>query len=104
MDFSQGIWCRRAGRLKKENRAMVRSKWKKALMTSVAWAGVALSQVSVARSGDAVPTVGSIITVQEPGKVGQKCRIVRAWTRPDGTRGYEAHSLATGEKMTIIEG
>lgn len=44
-----------------------------------------------------------IITVQEGGKSGQPCRILRSWQQAGGARVYQAQSLQTGEMLTIVE-
>ena len=44
-----------------------------------------------------------IITVSEPGKPSQKCRVLRCWTQKDGSRVCEVQDVKTGEKMTILQ-
>ncbi len=43
------------------------------------------------------------ITVQEPGRPTQVCKILKYWTEPDGHRAYQVEALDTGERMTILE-
>lgn len=45
-----------------------------------------------------------IITVQEPGKPPQQCRVVKETRNPDGNSTLEVVALDTGEKMTIVDG
>jgi hypothetical protein len=44
-----------------------------------------------------------IITVTEPGKPPQQCRVLREWRLTDGNTALEVQALDTGEKMTIVE-
>src|SRR5262249_33759254 len=45
-----------------------------------------------------------IITVQEPGKPPQQCRVVQEIRSPDGNNMLEVVALDSGEKMTIVDG
>ncbi len=42
-------------------------------------------------------------TVQEAGKAGQKCKVLKTWKTPDGKIAYQVQALNTGEMMTIVE-
>jgi hypothetical protein len=44
-----------------------------------------------------------IITVCEPGKPEQKCRVLRTYTTPEGNTAHEVKALDSGEVMTIVE-
>jgi len=81
---------------------MARSRWIKAVMASVVSGGLALGQPAVPstpRPPDD-PT-GRIITVNEPGKPGQKCRVVKWWVDPQGHKVLVVESLDSHEVMTI---
>jgi hypothetical protein len=43
------------------------------------------------------------VTVEEPGKRGQVCKILKSWKKRDGTWVHQVQSLNTGEMMTIEE-
>jgi hypothetical protein len=45
-----------------------------------------------------------IITVQEPGRPPQQCKVVREVRGSDGNNAFEVQALDTGEKMTIVDG
>jgi len=45
----------------------------------------------------------AIITVQEQGKLAQKCKILKTWKTPEGSTAYQVRALDTGEIMTIVE-
>jgi hypothetical protein len=44
-----------------------------------------------------------IITVQEPGRPPQQCRILREWCMSGGNVAMEVQAIDTGEKMTIVD-
>jgi hypothetical protein len=46
----------------------------------------------------------TIITLREAGQRDQKCKILKTWNRPDGSVAYDVQVLATGERMTLVEG
>ena len=84
---------------------MVRSKWKKALVVSLTWAGLAWAQQPTP-SGPAAtsgPNTGQYFTVQEAGKPGQKCKVIKTWKTPDGKTAYQVQAVDSGEMMTIVE-
>jgi hypothetical protein len=84
---------------------MVRSKWKKALVVSLTWAGLAWAQQPTPSGPAAMsgPNTGQYFTVQEAGKPGQKCKVIKSWKTPDGKTAYQVQAVATGEMMTIVE-
>jgi hypothetical protein len=47
--------------------------------------------------------VERVVTVQEPGKPGQKCKLVKTWKTVDGATAYQVQVIATGEMMTLLE-
>jgi hypothetical protein len=89
----------------KETSLMVRSIWKKTLVASLAWAGLALGQQPFipAQPVTATPAPERTLTVQEPGKPAQKCAILKTWKTAEGSTAYQVKVLTTGEMMTIVE-
>lgn len=86
---------------------MGRLYWKRTLVSSVAWAGLALGQQPLSSSPQATsitPAAKSTktLTIQEQGK-SLKCRVVEAWRLPSGNRAYQAQVLDTGEMITIVQ-
>src|SRR5205823_5061004 len=91
---------------KKETCLMARSIWKRTLVTLFASAGLAWAQQPMASSDPrALPaqSTAQTFTVQEPGKVGQKCKVLKTWKTPDGKTAYQVQTANTGDMMTIVE-
>jgi len=85
---------------------MVRSIWKRTLVTTFAWAGLAWAQQPITSSSPAAKpgeSTAQYFTVQETGKAGQKCKILKNWKTPEGKTAYQVQALDTGEMMTIVE-
>lgn len=85
---------------------MVRSIWKGTLVTTFAWAGLAWAQQPIPSSSPAARPGESTVqtfTVQEAGKAGQKCKVLKSWKTPEGKTAYQVQALDTGEMMTIVE-
>jgi hypothetical protein len=85
---------------------MARSYWKKSLVTSLAWAGLAWGQNPVP-SPTPVPAAATperTLTVREEGRPPQKCRLVRSWQTPEGAKAYQVQALDSGEMITILDG
>lgn len=104
---------------------MVRSGWKKTLVVALSWSSLAWGQspqlpaVAPANNTEEIRLVPTstaepikpipansnerIITVQEPGKPPQQCRILREWRLNDGNLAREVQALDTGEIMTIVD-
>jgi hypothetical protein len=82
---------------------MVRSRWIKAVMATLVSTGVVWGQSAAPSTpkGPGDPT-GRIITVNEPGKLPQKCRVVKWWLDEHGNKVWQVESLDCGETMTII--
>jgi hypothetical protein len=81
---------------------MARAKWKESLAATLAWAGLAWGQAGPAPT----PPLGigrDLLTVREPGRPEQKCRILKAWKQSDGTLAFEVQCLETEEHMTLVE-
>lgn len=82
---------------------MARSRWKMALWTAFAGAGVAWGQQASVPSPASRADSGRILTVQEFGGPRLQCRVLKTWIQLDGSTAYEVKIIATGEKMTIAE-
>lgn len=82
---------------------MVRSRWIKAVLATLVSTGLAWGQ-SAGPSSPQPPDdpTGRIITVNEAGKPGQKCRVVKWWVDDKGNKVWQVEALDTGEVMTII--
>jgi hypothetical protein len=48
-------------------------------------------------------STGQTFTVQEAGKPGQKCKVLKTWKTHEGATAYQVQALDTGEMMTIVE-
>src|SRR5262245_46976944 len=46
----------------------------------------------------------SFVTVREDGKPAMKCRVVKCWKEPDGSRVCQVKDVASGEMMTVVDG
>src|SRR2546428_511452 len=87
---------------------MVRSYWKRTLVTSLAWAGLAWGQQPVSsppKAPTSAPAEQSerTLTVQETGKAPLKCKILKTWRTTTGATAHQVQALATGEMITIVE-
>jgi hypothetical protein len=78
---------------------MVRSYWVGAVVVGLAWSGIGLGQTLVP-SGTGPD---QFVTIQETGKPGQRCKILRTWRQADGSQAYQLQALDTGELMTVVE-
>lgn len=79
---------------------MVRSTWKKSLIASLAWAGMAWGQQPAPVPAPSKPRT---LTVREEGKAPLKCKLLNAWKTADGLRAYQVQALEGGETLTIVE-
>ncbi|GIW80564.1 MAG: hypothetical protein KatS3mg105_2371 [Gemmatales bacterium] len=79
---------------------MFRNRWTATVLVAVISAAQAVPQTM---TPSPVPTSSQIITVKEPGKPDQRCRILKSWVEPDGSVAFEVQALDTGEKMTIVQ-
>jgi hypothetical protein len=67
--------------------------------------GLARGQKPPQAGGPALVAPGeTTVSVAEPGKPGEVCKILKSWKKRDGAWVHEVQSLKTGEKMTIEEG
>jgi hypothetical protein len=83
---------------------MVRSVWVKALGALLVGTGLVCGQQPMSAPRTPLASADETITIQEPGKPEQKCRVLRSWTTPDGHLAHEVKAVSTGEVMTIVEG
>lgn len=85
---------------------MVRSYWKRTLVSSVAWAGLAWGQ----QPGTALPPAVTakpaarerIVTIQETGRPPLKCKLVQSWVTPEGQKAYQVQAVDSGEMLTVV--
>jgi hypothetical protein len=83
---------------------MVRSYWMGAAVLGLAVTGLARGQKPPQAGGPALVAPGeNTVTVAEPGKPGQVCKILKSWKKRDGAWVHQVQSLKTGEMMTIEE-
>src|SRR5437870_8098385 len=81
---------------------MMSARWNATLLATLAWAGLAWGQA--APSPNSPIRIGSdLLTVREPGRPDQKCRILKTWKQPDGTMAFEVQCLETEEHLTLVE-
>jgi hypothetical protein len=83
---------------------MVRTYWTGPLFGVLALTSLAQGQTTT----PAVPAKASesnerYVTVGDMGKPGQKCRVLKTWTMPNGNPAYQVQALDTGELLTIEE-
>lgn len=80
---------------------MDRSRWL-GVFVGLAWTGLAWSQPGPAPTP---PSGGGarFLTVQELDRPAQRCRIVKSWRQPDGSRAFQVESVNGGGTMTIVE-
>jgi hypothetical protein len=81
---------------------MTAAKWKESFVALVACAGLTWGQTDSSQT----PPLGigrDLLTVREPGRADQKCRILKAWKQPDGTLAFEVQCLETEERLTLVE-
>src|SRR5438552_17966233 len=95
-------------RVQKETCAMVRSKWRRTLAATLAWAGLACGQQRWAVWAQApapapLDRTERVITGQETGKPAQKCKLLKSWRTPEGAQAYQVQALDSGGLMTIAE-
>src|SRR5438128_959663 len=81
---------------------MVRSYWKAALALALL-GGAALGQQLTRAQSPPAATGERLVTIQEPGKPAQKCRILSSWRLEDGTLAHKVQAVDTGEISTLID-
>jgi hypothetical protein len=72
-------------------------------MGVLALAGLACGQTTPYVHNPTPAPVDRTIIVQELGKPGQKCKVLKTWREPDGSTATQVQALDTGELMTIVE-
>src|SRR5580692_4707592 len=81
---------------------MVRSYWIGPVILVLAVTALAWGQVGSTGSTPAAPK-DHTMTVQEAGKPPLKCRILKMWHQPDGSRAFQVLAVANGEIITIVQ-
>jgi hypothetical protein len=81
---------------------MVRSYWIGPVLMVLAVTGLAWCQVLPPGSTPASPKEHTM-TVQETDKPPLKCKVLRMWHEPDGTRAFLVQAIASGETITIVQ-
>src|SRR5438552_3504907 len=85
---------------------MVRSIWRKTLVTAFACAGLIWAQQPHAVQNPTAPVAPAreqFVTVHETGKPAQRCKVVSSWKTAAGATAYKVKTLDTGEMLTIVE-
>src|SRR5579862_4963008 len=80
---------------------MVRSYWIGPVLMVLAVTALAWGQVGSPNSTQAPKD--HTMTVQETGKPPLKCRILKMWRQPDGSRAFQVQAMANGEIITIVQ-
>src|SRR5579871_4466642 len=80
---------------------MVRTRWMGRVALVLASAGLAVGQ-----SAPTEPMGGErtdrFIQLQEVGRPPQRCKLLKSWTEPDGTKAYQVQAVDTGEMISIF--
>jgi hypothetical protein len=86
----------------KETRLMLRSHWSVPIALVLTTAGLARGQ---ALQTDAPPGAWKdrFVAVQEVGKPPLRCKLLKTWYEPDGTRAYQVQVVETREMISIFE-
>jgi hypothetical protein len=72
------------------------------VVMGLAASGLAWGQAPLAPPPVAEPAA-KVITVSEPGKPAQKCRVLKMWTQPNGGKACQVQAIDTGEMLTIAQ-
>jgi hypothetical protein len=80
---------------------MIRSHWTATVALAVASAGLARGQATPADA--AGPPKDHFVTIQEVGTKPLRCKLLKSWYEPDGTKAYQVQSVSTGEMISILE-
>jgi hypothetical protein len=81
---------------------MVRAYKLGSVVVGLAATGLAWGQSALTQPLQAEPAV-RIITINEPGKPAQKCRLLKQWTQPTGGKACQVQAIDSGEMMTIVQ-
>src|SRR5262245_35548309 len=82
---------------------MVRATKLGSVVVGLAASGLAWGQSAPTPPASRAEPAGKIITVSEPGKPAQKCRLIKMWTQPNGGKACQVQTIAGGEMMTIVQ-
>jgi hypothetical protein len=82
---------------------MVRATKIGSVVVGLAASGLAWGQSALMPPAPAAEPAGKIITVSEPGKPAQKCRLIKMWTQPNGGKACQVQAIASGEMMTVVQ-
>jgi len=82
---------------------MVRATKIGSVVVGLAASGLAWGQSALTPPSSVAEPAGKIITVNEPGKPVQKCRLVKMWTQPNGGKACQVQAIGSGEMMTIVQ-
>jgi hypothetical protein len=72
------------------------------VVVGLAASGLAWGQAPLAPPPVAEPAA-KVITVNEPGKPAQKCRVLKMWTQPNGGKACQVQAIESGEMLTIAQ-
>src|SRR5207253_5165801 len=70
---------------------------------SLAASGLAWGQSAQTPAAPSADPAGKVITVNEPGKPPQKCRLMKMWTQPNGATACQVQTINTGHILTIVQ-
>jgi hypothetical protein len=82
---------------------MVRATKIGSVVVSLAASGLAWGQTALTPPAPVVEPAGKVITVSEPGKPAQKCRLIKMWSQPGGGKACQVQAIDTGHIMTIVQ-
>lgn len=82
---------------------MVRATKIGSVIVGLAASGLAWGQSALTPLASSAEPAGKIITVSEPGKPAQKCRLIKMWTQLNGGKACQVQTVASGEIMTIVQ-
>jgi hypothetical protein len=82
---------------------MVRATKIGSVVVSLAASGLAWGQTALTPPAPVAEPAGKVITVNEPGKPAQKCRLIKMWSQPGGGKACQVQTIDTGHIMTIVQ-
>jgi hypothetical protein len=82
---------------------MIRATKIGSVVVGLAASGLAWGQSALTPPAPVVEPAGKIITVNEPGKPVQKCRLIKLWVNPGGGKACQVQAIDTGHIMTIVQ-
>jgi hypothetical protein len=72
------------------------------VVVGLAASGLAWGQAPLTPPPATEPTA-KVITVSEPGKPAQKCRVLKMWMQPNGGKACQVQAIDSGEMLTIAQ-